>query len=107
MGGARISRAGSKKWRDTQGMKLELLPVGDIVPDPHNPRIHDREQIRAIARGIETFGFNAPILVDGNKRIVAGHGRHEAAKLLKRATAPVIRLAHQGRSTDSYKRPPN
>ena len=32
MGGARISRAGSKKWRDTQGMKLELLPVGDIVP---------------------------------------------------------------------------
>ena len=94
MSGARISRAGSKKWRDTEGMKLELLPVGDIVPDPRNPRVHDREQIRAIARSIETFGFNAPILVDGNNRIVAGLGRHEAAKLLKLATAPVIRLAH-------------
>ena len=94
MSGARISPAGSKKWPDTEGMKLELLPVGDIVPDPRNPRVHDREQIRAIARSIETFGFNAPILVDGNNRIVAGHGRHEAAKLLKLATAPVIRLAH-------------
>ena len=51
-------------------------------------------------------GNDAPILVDGNKRIVAGHGRHEAAKLLKLATAPVIRLAHQDRSADSYKRPP-
>ena len=45
-------------------------------------------------RSIEAFGFNAPILVDSGNRVVAGHGRLEAAKLLGIAEAPVIRLEH-------------
>jgi hypothetical protein len=65
-----------------------------IVPDPSNPRKHSAEQIRAIAKSIEVFGFNAPILVDNGNRVVAGHGRLEAAKRLKLAEAPVIRLEH-------------
>jgi len=68
--------------------------IADLVPDPRNPRIHDRAQIGAIAKSIESFGFNAPILVDKDNRIVAGHGRFEAAKLLKLTKAPVIRLEH-------------
>jgi DNA modification methylase len=69
-------------------------PIGSIVPDSHNPRKHSPEQIRAIARSIEAFGFNAPILVDRANRIVAGHGRYDAAQLLRLAEAPVIRLEH-------------
>ena len=74
--------------------KLEFLPVADLVPDPRNPRNHDREQIRAIARSIAEFGFNAPILIDKNRKIIAGHGRWEAAKLLGLRLVPVIRLEH-------------
>jgi hypothetical protein len=48
----------------------------------------------AIARSIETFGFNAPILVDSKNRVVAGHGRLEAAKRLGLERVPVIRLEH-------------
>jgi len=73
---------------------IERVPVGAIVPDPHNPRAHPREQVRAIARSIETFGFNAPILVDRAGMIKAGHGRFEAARLLKLEQVPVIRLEH-------------
>ena len=73
---------------------VAYLPLGSIVPDPSNPRKHSPEQIRAIARSIEAFGFNAPILVDKANRIVAGHGRLEAAKRLELAEAPVIRLEH-------------
>ena len=51
---------------------VAYLPLGSIVPDPSNPRKHSPEQIRAIARSIEAFGFNAPILVDKANRIVAG-----------------------------------
>src|SRR5208283_5489201 len=40
------------------------------------------------------FGFNAPILVDKVNRIIAGHGRFEAAKLLKLDRVPVLRLDH-------------
>jgi DNA modification methylase len=70
------------------------VPVGSIVPDPSNPRKHSPEQIRAIANSIEAFGFNGPILVDKENRVVAGHGRLEAAKRLKLGEAPVIRLEH-------------
>ena len=73
---------------------VAYLPLGSIVPDPNNPRKHSSEQISAIARSIEAFGFNAPILVDKANRIVAGHGRLEAAKRLELAEAPVIRLEH-------------
>jgi ParB-like nuclease domain len=73
---------------------VTYLPIGCIVPDPTNPRKHSAEQIRAIANSIEAFGFNAPILVDKANRVVAGHGRLEAALLLGLAEAPVIRLEH-------------
>src|SRR4051812_46691053 len=73
---------------------ITYVAVGTIAPDPLNPRIHNREQIRAIARSIETFGFNAPILVDRFGVIKAGHGRFEAAKYLKLIEVPVIRLEH-------------
>jgi ParB-like nuclease domain/DNA methylase len=51
-------------------------------------------QIKAIARSIESFGFNAPILVDKNNKIVAGHGRYEAALMLGIDKVPVILLDH-------------
>lgn len=70
------------------------LPIRSIVPEPNNPRQHTREQISAIAHSIEAFGFNAPILLDKSNRVVAGHGRLEAAKRLNLAEAPVIRLEH-------------
>ena len=73
---------------------VAYLPLGSIVPDPNNPRLHSSAQINAIARSIEAFGFNAPILVDKANRVVAGHGRLEAAKRLGLAEAPVIRLEH-------------
>jgi ParB-like chromosome segregation protein Spo0J len=43
---------------------------------------------------MEAFGFNAPILIDKQKQIIAGHGRFEAAKLNGYARVPVISLEH-------------
>ena len=87
---AKSSNGSSHRRRpDVEGLPLaepsrtlELAKTASLVGDPANPRVHGRAQIRALARSIEAFGFNAPILVDRNLRIVAGHGRHEAAKLL-------------------------
>lgn len=74
--------------------QIIMMAIDQIAPDPKNPRIHDRQQVRAIARSIETFGFNAPILVRSDNQIVAGHGRLEAAKVLQMTEVPVIRLDH-------------
>lgn len=66
----------------------------DLQADPRNTRVHSKQQIRQIAKSIQSFGFNVPVLVDGNHQILCGHGRVEAAKLLGLSQIPVITLDH-------------
>jgi DNA modification methylase len=68
--------------------------IADLSKDPNNPRVHSPRQIQQIARSIETFGFNCPILIDRHDRIVAGHGRVDAAASLDLDVVPTIRLEH-------------
>jgi DNA modification methylase len=73
---------------------IEYVSIDKIVANPNNPRVHRRDQIRAIAHSMAVFSFNAPILVNANYRIIAGHGRFEAAKLNGETEVPIIRLQH-------------
>jgi hypothetical protein len=84
----------SNKNVERPASHLIRVAISDLRPDPRNPRKHSREQIRAIARSIESFGFNAPVLVNKEGQIIAGHGRYEAAKVLGYPKIPVIRLDH-------------
>src|SRR5713101_867424 len=59
-----------------------------------NARRHSAKQIRQIARSIESFGFNVPILVDANLTVIAGHGRILACRLLGWDEVPTICLDH-------------
>ena len=68
--------------------------VNSLIPDPRNPRVHSDRQIQQISRSIKSFGFNVPILVDTDNRILAGHGRFLAAQLLGWSEVPVICLDH-------------
>ena len=69
-------------------------PINELRLDPKNPRIHTPRQIRQIARSIQTFGFNVPVLVDANGRVVAGHGRVMACQQLGWSEVPTIALEH-------------
>ena len=84
--------------------QLTFVPTSDLIPDPRNPRKHNRVQILAIARSIEAFGFNAPILINKNKQIIAGHGRYEAAKLSGCAQVPVIEVLQYRRVAEELRR---
>ena len=75
-------------------MRIELWPIARLVPYSRNPRTHSDEQVAAIAASIAQFGFNAPILVDSNDGIVAGHGRLLAARKLQLEQVPVVVLDH-------------
>ena len=68
--------------------------VTDLQLDPKNARVHPKKQIEQIAHSIETFGFNAPILVNSELKVIAGHGRLAACKLLGITTVPTISLKH-------------
>src|ERR1700739_1042630 len=87
-------RVARKRAISSARSAIVYAPVSSLVSDPLNPRIHNRQQVRAIARSIEAFGFNAPILVARGDRIIAGHGRLEAAKLLGLQEVPTVRLKH-------------
>jgi ParB-like chromosome segregation protein Spo0J len=69
-------------------------PLVELQLDPRNPRAHSPRQVRQIARSIEAFGFNVPILIDAERKVIAGHGRVLAARELKLPEVPTIRLEH-------------
>jgi hypothetical protein len=71
-----------------------LRAISDLTPNPRNPRKHSRAQVQTITRSIEAFGFNAPILIDKDGQIIAGHGRYDAALLLGLSQVPVVGLEH-------------
>jgi len=75
-------------------LKIELVAIERLKLDPRNPRLHSDRQVKQIARSIESFGFNVPVLVDGNNNLLAGHGRVYAAFKLRLREIPVIRLEH-------------
>jgi len=72
---------------------IENLAPEGLVPWARNARTHSKMQVRQIADSIETFGFTNPVLIDDETRILAGHGRVQAAKLLGLATVPCVRLS--------------
>jgi DNA modification methylase len=75
-------------------MKIEQIVLDELIPYANNARTHSEEQVLQIASSIKEFGFNAPVLIDKNKGIIAGHGRVMAARKLGLKEAPCIRLEH-------------
>lgn len=74
------------------GKTVEMLAIGMIKPYSKNPRVHNAKQIEKIKNSIMQFGFTAPILVDKENNIVAGHARYEAMKMLNAVQIPTIQL---------------
>ena len=75
-------------------MNFENRPTHSLRPYARNARTHSPKQIKQIARSIERFGFNNPVLIDDEDQIIAGHGRLLAAKQLNMKTVPCVRLSH-------------
>lgn len=73
---------------------ITCLPLEALAPYKRNAKLHPLKQIRQIANSIRQFGFINPIIIDDKHEIIAGHGRFEAAKLLKLDKVPSIRVEH-------------
>lgn len=72
-------------------MKIEVIPISEIVPYLKNPRKNDKA-VDIVAKSIKEFGFNVPILLDKNNVIIAGHTRLKAAQKLGLTEVPIIWL---------------
>ncbi len=73
-----------------RSLKVELRPIATLRPSARPARTHSERQIEQIASSIRQFGFTNPIIIDIDGTIVAGHGRHQAARMLGIEDVPVI-----------------
>jgi hypothetical protein len=70
--------------------RIQVVSVRKIRPSKKNARTHSKKQIRQLANSIEKRGWTAPIVIDENGMIIAGHGRYYAALLLGLKEVPVL-----------------
>jgi len=75
-------------------LEVTYFRTTSLKPDPRNPRVHSDKQVRQIAQSIESFGFNVPLLIDEEQKVIAGHGRLLAARKMGWDTVPAIKLSH-------------
>jgi len=73
-------------------MQIKEVEVTALIPYAKNSRTHDDAQVAQIAASIKEFGWTNPILVDGDKGVIAGHGRLLAARKLGMSKVPTIEL---------------
>lgn len=74
----------------TDKMEVVMKPVEDLIPYNRNAREHSLVQIICLKESIQQFGFTNPVLIHSSGRIIAGHGRVEAAKQLGIKQVPCI-----------------
>lgn len=70
-------------------MKIETRKLTEIKPYPNNPRKND-QAVEAVSESIQQCGYVAPIIVDENNVILAGHTRYKALKRLGYTEADVV-----------------
>ena len=83
----------SALYRDLH-IAIEYVPLAAVKLYDRNARTHSKQQIAQIAASFEAFGVVSPLVVDAAGQLIAGHGRLAAARLLKHATVPVVRIDH-------------
>jgi ParB family chromosome partitioning protein len=70
------------------------VPVGDVDPNPHQPRVHfDEESLGELAASIRQLGVLQPILVrpaEGRYELIAGERRWRAAQRAGLAMIPAV-----------------
>ena len=80
----------------TPNLKLDIIyrPRKELIPYLRNARTHDETQVKQIAASIQEFGFLNPVIIDGERGVIAGHGRLQAAELMDFDPIPTIEVSH-------------
>src|SRR5712691_6179774 len=88
-------RPGYGDGADVTGAYFEEIPVGDIAPNPRQPRqVFDQDSLEELSASIRAVGLLQPIVVRkagaGRYEIVMGERRWRACQLAELAVLPAI-----------------
>jgi DNA modification methylase len=77
--------------KTAQQIQIEQLPIGELRPDPANPRRISDQELETLTRSISEFGLIDPIIARReDKMVIGGHQRLLAARKLGYKTVPVV-----------------
>ena len=69
-------------------MNIKTLSIKDVIPYSANPRAN--QSVEKVARSLQEFGFQQPIVCDEDNVIIVGHTRFAAAQKLGFEEVPVL-----------------
>ncbi len=73
-------------------VQIAYAQIANLKPNLRNARTHSQRQVNQLVASIREFGWTAPIIVDEDNEIIAGHGRYLAARELALRQVPVVRV---------------
>ena len=71
---------------------VEMVPVGDLHPDPENARRMTGEGLDALEKAMREFGCVQPLVARPDGTIIGGHQRFTVALSLGYEVVPVVRV---------------
>lgn len=81
-------------------LHIEYVAIESLTSAPRRVRRSEAKQAARIERSIARHGICAPILVNGERQVVHGHGVLEAAKRFGLREVPIIAITHLTRSEE-------
>ncbi len=77
--------------KTAQQIQIEQMPIGELRPNPANPRRISDQELETLTRSISEFGLIDPIIARReDKMVIGGHQRLLAARKLGYKTVPVV-----------------
>jgi len=87
-----------------QQLAVTYRAIEDLKPNSSNPRLHSKKQVEQIANSIATFGFNVPLLVNDDLRVLyAQAGRAEDVPSVTLQVREILRMRHRPQATYEVK----
>jgi hypothetical protein len=74
--------------------QIRYLPVDSIKTDDQNARHHPPAQLKALEKAVIAHGVVAPLLVDGDNKLLSGHARLLVCKRLGWTEVPTVAIEH-------------
>lgn len=71
--------------------QVQMIDVSDILP--YDGSHNTESAVNFIAKSLEQYGFQQPIVIDGNKTIVAGNALYKAACQIGLSKVPCITVS--------------
>jgi hypothetical protein len=83
---------------------VKTVSIRTVKPAGNNPRKIPEQAIKVVAHSLERFGWQQPLVVDGDNVLIAGHTRLLAALSLGLSEVPVVVADHlTAAEVDAYR----